>query len=220
MHLTKKNYPDNLDYRLFKELIRTTVVSDSKKLLEYYQQQCRKSTIEVACQYGYVLTLLNLNQFQQAEQQLVPLLRKNPDQLYYNIAMAQAEIGHQQYASAVTRLGELHSNYPDNYAALISYAQSLIEANKPDQAAMILLKGTRQFNTDLIMCEQLARAQAASHHTDYAYFTEAQCQLLQGRKKDAVRQLKIAKTLVKNDRFLQARITAKIDEITSSWEKQ
>ena len=219
LHLTKKNYPDSLDYRLFKELIRATVISDSKKLLEYYQQQCRKNTIEVACQYGYVLALLSINQYQQAEEQLVPLLRQSHDHLNYAIAMAEAEIGRHQYASAVTRLSELHANYPDNYAALISYAQSLIDAEKPEQAAVILLQGTRQFSTDLTMCEQLARAQAASHRNDYAYFTEAQCQLLQGRKKDAIRQLKIAQTLVKNDRLLQARITAKIDEITFLLEK-
>jgi predicted Zn-dependent protease len=216
LHIKKNNYIDSLDYHLFKELIRTTVNDDSKQLIDYYQHQCKKDNPETACQYGYVLTLLIVNQYQQASALLIPLLKNNPDNLYIVIAMSQAEIGRKQYDSAATRLGELQANYPDNYAAIISYAQSLIEANKPEQAASILLKGSRVFNHDLTLCEQLARAQAANHRKDYAYFTEAQCQLLQGRKKDAVRQLKMADTLVKNDHLLKARIAAKIEEITFS----
>lgn len=213
LNLANKNYPDNLDYRLFKELIRNAVVDNSKQLVDYYQQQCPRAANKAACQYGYILALININQYQRAEERLIPLLQENQDNLYFTIAMAQAEIGLQHYASATRKLGEIHANYPDNYAALISYADSLIEAGKPEQAAGLLLQGTRQFNHDLPMCEQLGRAEAASNRKDYAYFTEAQCQLLQGRKRDAIRKLQIAKTLVTKDSLLQARIDAKIDEI-------
>ena len=128
--------------------------------------------------------------------------------------MADAEMGLLHHESAIQRLSELHANFPDNYAVLVNYGQSLIDAGKPELAASVLLKGSRQFPKDLTVCEQLARAQASSHRNDYAYFTEAQCQLLQGRKKEALRQLKIAQSFVKSDRFMKARISAKIDEIT------
>ena len=128
--------------------------------------------------------------------------------------MADAEMGNQQYTSAIQRLDALHINYPDNYAVLVNYAQCLIDADKAEQAVSLLLKGRRQFKTDLTICEQLARAESARHRKDYAYFTEAQCQLLQGRKQEAMRQLKTAKNFVKNDRLLQARISAQMDEIT------
>ena len=219
LHLAKKQYIDSVDYRLFKELIRTIVTEDSKQLLDYYQRQCRKNNSEIACQYGYILTLLKVNQNAQAQERLTLLLHQFPDNLYFVIAMSQADIGRKQYDQAVKRLGELEANYPENYAAIISYAQSLIEDNKPEKAASILLKGSRKFPSDLIMCEQLARAEAANHRKDYAYFTEAQCQLLQGRKMDALRQLNMAKSLVKNDHLLQQRIAAKIDEIKFLFEK-
>jgi len=212
----KKAYIDSLDYRLFKEMIRTIVTDDSKQLIDYYQQQCRKNNSEVACQFGNALALLSINQFQKAQEHLKLLLREDPDNLFYNITMAQAEIGNKQHDSAVTRLRDLQANHPENYAALISYAQVLVDANKADQAASILLQGTRQFKRDLPMCEQLARAEAARHRKDYAYFTEAQCQLLQGRKKEAIQRLMTAKMLTKNDHYLEERIAAKIDEIKSS----
>lgn len=213
LHLAHKSYPDNLDYRLFKELIRSEVSDDHKQLLEYYQHQCQKNTPTSACQYGFVLTYLDMNQFQQAIVHLSPLLLPNPNNLFYAIAMANAEEGNLHPNDAVLYLAELHKNFPDNYAVLMEYGKSLIEANKPEQAANILLKGRRQFKYDLPLCNQLARAQAASHNTSYAYFTLAECHILQGERRDALRKLKIAQTLATKDHLLQARITAKIDEI-------
>lgn len=264
LNLAKKNYIDSLDYRLFKESIRATVMEDSKQLIDYYRQRCQKnnspalkvatinkkvqpqnavpdsvredsntismkkfpSTIipqrsngEIACQYGYALALLNINQYQQSIEKLKLLLQQKPDNMYFVITMAQAEIGSKQYQNAVNRLHELQENYPDNYAAIYSYAQILVDAGQADKAAAILLQGTRQFKHDLPMCEQLAHAQAASHHKDYAYFTEAQCKLLQGRQKEALQRLKTAKLLAKKDGLLQERIQAKMDEVKFLLEK-
>lgn len=213
INVGEKAYPDPIDYHLFKELIRNYVIENSKSLLDFYHQQCRKVNNAIACQYGYGLSLINTNQYQQAEQQLAPLLQQFPNNLNFVIAMAEAELGNQHYNDALTRLSALYTNFPDVYPVILNYAQGLIAANKPDQAAMVLLKGTRQFKKDLIMCEQLARAQAASRHKGYAYLTEAQCQLLQGRKREAMRQLKVAQGLEKNDGYLHARIDAKIDEV-------
>lgn len=212
--LAKSNYSDSLDYLLFKELIRNSIHADNKLLLDYYTHQCSKRTVEVACRYGHALMLLNTNHYPQASELLTPLLTSQPDNLYYVIAMSQADIGLQHYDGALKRLNDLVANYPDNYAAVMNFAQSLIEAKQPEQAAMFLTKSRRQFRRDLPMCEMQAQAEAARHRKDYAYFIEADCQLLQGRKREALRQLKLAKSLVQHDRLLQARILAKIDEVT------
>lgn len=211
--LDKKQYPDNLNYRLFKELIRVSVAGNTKQLLDYYQHQCHKKNADVACQYGYVLALISINQYQQAETRLLPLLNQDHDNLFYQIAMSQTETGTKQFAPALKRLKDLQINYPENYAALMAYAQGLLAAGQAEHAADVLLKGSRIFKQDLTLCEALAQAQAASHQKGYAYFTQAKCQLLQGRRRDAVRQLKLAKTLAKNDHYLQARINAMIDEV-------
>ncbi len=81
------------------------------------------------------------------------------------------------------------------------------------------MKGSRQFKEDLPLCEELAQAQSAANSKSYAYFTKAKCQLLQGRKRDAIRQLELAKTLVKNDNYLLARIEAMIEEVKFLSEK-
>lgn len=212
-HLPKKQYTDSLDYTLFKELIRVSVASNNKQILDYYEHHCHKKNSSTACQYGYVLALLNNNNFQKAVDKIRPLLSQDNSNLYFQIAMSQAELGLLQYQSALGRLAELQNNFPDNYATLMAYAQGLLSANQPEKATSILLKGSRQYKEDLPLCRELARAQAESHHKSYAYFTQAQCLLLEGQKRGAIAQLKVAQKLAKKDPYLSARISAKIDEI-------
>lgn len=207
-----QKYSDSLEYPLFKELIRTTVIRDPKTLLDYYEHQCNKKTPAYACQYGYALALINNNNFSKAVAVLNPLLVEHTN-LYFQIAMAQAETGLTQHKAAISRLEEIQKNYPDNYAALMAYAQGLLAANQNEKATSVLLKGSRRYKQDLPLCRDLARAQAQSRQKGYAYFTQAQCLLLEGQKRAAVAQLKVARSLAKNDSYLLSRISAKIDEI-------
>ncbi len=211
--LANKIYPDNLSYHLFKELIRVDITRNVKELLDFYAYQCPQYNTAKACKYGQVLTLLEVNQFAKAQLLLNTLLTQDPDNLFYQIAMGQTEIGMQYYDRVVQRFKALQANYPENYAVLLTYGQSLLAAGQGEQAVSILLKGTRLFKQDLPLCEALAQAQAAIKHKSYAYFTQSQCKLLQGRQREALRQLKIAQKLAKNDGYLQARITAMMDDI-------
>ena len=214
--MAPKTVQNSLDYRLFKELIRTTVVTNSKALIEDYQRCLQAHPDDVSCQYGYALELISLNRYEQAEAQLNALLLNDHDNLYYAIAMSRAEIGNGHSLNAVNRLHLLLENYPDNYAVVFAYADSLSAANKSEQAASFLLKASRQFPKDIAVCEALARAEAASHRKNYAYFTAAQCSLLEGQRREAKRLLKLAQSLTKKDPLLNARIEAKLDEIAES----
>lgn len=211
--LAKKQYTDSLEYNFFKEIIRNGAFSDTNQLLTFYSHQCLKYNLPIACQYGNILALLNNNNFQKAHDLLVPLIEQKKDNMYFQTAMAQAEIGLSQYPQAIQRLAEMQNNYPDSYAALMAHAQGLIAANQPNKAASILLKGSRQYKQDLPLCRELARAQAQSHLKSYAYFTQAQCLLLEGQKRGAIAQLKVARNLAKKDAYLVARIDAKMEEI-------
>ncbi len=217
--LPHKKYTDSLDYYLFKELIRVSVAPENKQLLDYYGHQCQKKNNHIACEYGYALALLNNNNYQGAIRHLNPLIEQHKDNLYFQISLAQAELGLNQHQSALERLAEIQSNFPENYAALMAYAQGLLVANQTEKAISILLKGSRQYKNDLPLCRELARSQAQAHHKGYAYFTQAQCLLLEGQARAAVAQLKVAKNFAKKDPYLTARITAKIEEIKFMTEK-
>lgn len=214
--LQSKAVENSIDYTLFKEIIRNAVSPETKPLLDFYQKQCNKQNTAIACEYGLALAYLNSNNYTKSKEKITALLAQQSNNLYFQIAMAQAQIGLAQYNEALSRLADLQKNYPDNYAATMAYAQGLSAANQPAKATAILLRGSRQYPHDLTICRELARAQAQSQQKSYAYFTQAQCLLLEGQKRAAMAQLKVAQKLAKKDAYLSARIEAKIDEIKGS----
>lgn len=216
LHLPRKYYKSSMDYLLFKELIRNESTSDRRSLLDYYEHYCQKDMDPMVCQYGHALTLLDLNKAKQAKSLISSLLKQYPDNFYFIIAMAHAEIGLSQFPCAISRLEQLKENHPENYAATVEHAKALIAANRVKDAAYALLLASREFKEDLPVCELLAQAEAANHRKAYAYFTKGQCYMLQGQRKEALRHLKYAKTLSKDDHLLQARIDDKIDTIKSA----
>jgi beta-barrel assembly-enhancing protease len=211
--LPKKQYSDSLEYSLFKELIRTSVVEDNHQLLDFYEHQCNKYNLNLACRYGIILSFLHNNQSQKAYEALKPLLVEHADNMYFQTAMSEALISMSRYQEALTLLSALYKNNPDDYAALLTYGQGLIAANQANLAVNILLKGSRIYPHDLTLCRELARAEAKAKKKSYAYFTSSKCLLLEGQKRAAVAQLKVARDLAKNDPYLLARISASIDEI-------
>ncbi len=213
-HIKLKSYPDNMNYRLFKELIRIEVARDPQSLLDYYTKQCKKTTPNNACQYGYAMIKIQLNNSLSAINILTNLLKEDPNNLFYAIAMANALNINKQNNAAIQMLSELDKNFPDNYAVLIEYGDILLESNRNKEALKILTMAQRQFKNDIPLCNKLAKAQADSGDKAYAYFTLGECHLLQGEAQDALRTLKVAKNMAAKDSLLMARIDAKIEEIT------
>lgn len=212
--LEAKNVPDTLGYQLTKERIRVLTAKHHKKLLDYYANRCPKSeTNDNACLYGRALALLKTNQDHAAYTLLQSLAAEDHENLFYALALSEAGAGIGKADEALARLHALHANYPENYPVIMTLAKLLSSTNHPEEASSILLQASRAFPTDLPVCYALARAQSNNQLKAYAYFTYAQCHVLQGQRKEAQRLFKLAKTLVKHDRFLQARIDAKLDEI-------
>lgn len=210
--LPKQQTKNSLDYALFKELIRTHIITNPKTLLDYYQNKCKKET-QIACQYGLSLSLINNNQASLALTKLAPLLAAHPNNIDLNISMAKAELLDGKTKQGLQRLANLTKNFPDNYAALMSYTQALLDSNHAEEATALLLKASRKFKQDLALCETLAHAQSKAKRKAYAYFTQAQCMRLQGREREAYQHLKIARPLAKNDKLLSARIDAVMQDI-------
>ncbi len=215
LHLPAIDYPSSLNYQLFKESIRVYMglsghEANGQRLSDFYQHGCKEG---IPCQFGIAMQNISSNQFDKAIAGLQPLLDKDPDNLFFQLAMAEAEIGNKQFDKANARLLLLHKSYPENYAVLRAYAHSLLSSRQAAGAISLLLKAQRQFKKDLPICEELAKANAEAGRKAYAYFTESQCQLLQGRTREAMRQLKNVIKLSKHDPYLLARANAMVEEI-------
>ncbi|MCH9690070.1 MAG: M48 family metalloprotease [Gammaproteobacteria bacterium] len=205
---------ENLNYQLAKERIRNLTSKQHKKLLDTYNSRCPTlETNDNPCLYGRALTLLYSNQTQKAYDIFQSLAAENRDNLFYSIALAEAETKLKKNTDAITRLLALLENHPENYALIMALSNAYSAANQTHHAAQTLLQAHRTFPRDLPVCYALARAASDDHQKAHAYFTYAECHALQGNTKEARRLFKLAKTLSTKDRFLQARIAAKLDEI-------
>ncbi len=214
-NITQKTRPDSLNYQLTKERIRNLTSGQHKKLLDYYKAHCSSlETHDDPCLYGHALALLYSNQAEKAYDILKVLAAETSDNLYYNISLANAETKLKKYDEAIQRLKQLLCDYPENYALTMALAQTYSAAGKYNNAAYVLLQAHRTYPKDLPVCYALARAKSDNDDKAYAYFTYAECQLLQGNPKEARRLFKLAQTLAPKDRFLQARAQAKLEEIT------
>nr|MCH9717316.1 M48 family peptidase [Gammaproteobacteria bacterium] len=201
-------------YQLAKERIRNLTSKQHKKLLDTYNSRCPTlETNDNPCLYGRALTLLYSNQTQKAYDIFQSLAAENRDNLFYSIALAEAETKLKKNTDAITRLLALLENHPENYALIMALSNAYSAANQTHHAAQTLLQAHRTFPRDLPVCYALARAASDDHQKAHAYFTYAECHALQGNTKEARRLFKLAKTLSTKDRFLQARIAAKLDEI-------
>ena len=159
------------------------------------------------------MTRLQLRQYSTAKKLLHALLQQQPTCLFYTIAMAQVEFETGAVKESVNRLQTLYKKEPSNYALIMDYAKTLGQAKQFNEAMFVYLKGSRVFPKDLLLCKKLARAQAEDNNTAYAYFTQGQCMILQGKIKEAIYQLQQAKKYQTKDSYIQARITAKIEEL-------
>ncbi len=205
---------DSLNYQLAKERIRNLTSKQHKKLLDYYASRCKTlETNNNPCLYGRALAQLRANHPQKAFDILQSLAAEESDNLYYSIGLAEAETKLKKYPDAIARLQLLLKDYPDNYALTMALADTYSAASKTADAAYVLLQAHRTFPNDLPVCYALARAKSDNQDKAYAYFTYAECHLLQGNPKEARRLFKLAKTLSPNDRFLKARVNAKLDEL-------
>jgi predicted Zn-dependent protease len=205
------------DYFAFKELIRNEVTIDKKSLLDFYQARCKMqdSSIHDYCQYGQALAFINIGKLEQAKNNIDQLLKVNPNNLFFNIAKIELSIKLHDYATVKQDLNKLIHARPDSYAVLYSASQFYINMKQYEQAELILLKSRRHFPQDLLLCKSLAQAQARSNKIATAYFTEANCSLLQGYKHDAMSKLRHAKAHIKHssEKYLTSRIDALIDQI-------
>ncbi len=206
--------PDSLNYQLAKERIRAATSSNKKNLLDYYTSRCKSvETQDNPCLYGRALALLNANQDIDAEKILQSLVAEQHENLFYNIALADAQIKLGKPADAITRMQALLENYPEHYALTLTLAKAFTAANRTEDAAYLLLQASRTYPNSLPVCQELAQAQSNNKDKAHAYFTYAQCHLLQGHKKEARRLFRLADTLAKKDKFLHARIAAKLDTL-------
>lgn len=130
-------------FELIRERIRVLNHKNPSEAVDYYTQ--RNSAPTAATQYGHAIALLQNGQSAAAQRMLKTLLEQDTSNLYYHLAHATAALNNRQNTLALQSYATAHELFPESTAAIIRYAEALLQLKQPQQARNILQKlNTRQ----------------------------------------------------------------------------
>jgi predicted Zn-dependent protease len=174
-------------------------------------------SLDPAQQYGLALARLLGNDAARAAADLAGLLKQEPDNVWVELALAQAEARSGKEDEAERRFASLLQRHPNHRAIALTYAQALNErgGREAGQRAQAILRPLLANSTDdPIFQQNLARAHELAGDNVRAGEAWAEAAFLNGRPEQALIQLQNLKKRDDLDYYARARIDARIAAIT------
>ena len=166
----------------------------------------------IAAEYGYVLALIRARQADAALKRLRPMLKRDPDSLLYQLAMAEALEQSGQVKSSLNLYERIQTTTPDNRAVTMYYASALIRNNQSEAARKLLRNLLGKYSNDSQLHQMYARASEKSKKIGDAYFHLAEYYYLNGSTETAIDHLTRARKLPEMDYYLRSRIDARLKQ--------
>jgi predicted Zn-dependent protease len=207
--------PQVSDYALIKERIRVQTAPDEHSILLYYQKlrQAPHYQNQPAIEYGNALAEQNAALYDQAYQDLSVLAGQDPNQLLFQLAMADVLVDANKPVTALPILQRAYDIYPDSYPVMVQYAYTLLKAGQPQQALTVLNHYQLNYPDMPVPYNLLADVQAKAGQLAQAYQTRAIYLVQMGATGAAIGQLSIALALPNNSADTVARIKAQMQQI-------
>lgn len=213
----KKSWPLSLDYQLMRARVSAlTTKSPQEQLLRFKAGANSDDPVRRAAnQYGMVLSLTNNSEIDEAIRYLRPLKENYPDKILFKIAEADIHAQAQRYEQALGILELALAINPGNYPLSMSYAETLIKADRPADAESVLLDLTNNRKNDEHIWYLLAEAFGLAKNIPGVHWARAEFFVLNGNFDQAIKQLSYALPLVRGNFQQDAKIKQRMDEI---WE--
>lgn len=205
-------------FELARERLRVlSATSPATAVREYEAIRRNGGSLDDAQEYGLALARLLGNEPGRAATDLAALLRRDPDNLWVELALAQAEARSGQAAASERRFADLLRRHPNHRAIALTWAQALNERGDKDagQRAQALLRPLLARSADdPVFQRQFARAYELAGDPVRAGEAWAETAFLNGRPEQALIQLQTLKKRDDLDYYARARIDARIAAIT------
>lgn len=215
-----ENYPADHSYeesRLYEYVRAKLIVMNHKNAadaVEHFEDQLRSDKIKdnlSVLRYGAAQAHMEAGNFARARQYLDALLEREPENTSFLLARADLEARQGNYNRAIELYEKMERLYPDYRPLVFSYAETLLNARKPERARE-LLKSYGKFNDpDLRYYNYLARAEAEAGNPVESAIANAEYYYLTGETRVAMEQLRyILRQPPKPDYYQEERIRARL----------
>lgn len=201
-------------YHLLRTRLKVLATDNKAVLLKDFSSRLKLGNYQNidATRYGYALALQSNKKYDQALKQIRLLLKKNPEQITYNILKAQIETDAKHYSKAIKTFKKLLRLYPGNKTINIFYAETLLKANKIKMADKVLQAQITQSSKTPKLYRLLAETQAKLNKPAHSHQSLAEHYYLLGQTHDAIKQIEIGLKISKIDFYLTSRLEARLKE--------
>lgn len=184
------------------------VAQDFKKTLED-----GKHAHADAERYGYALALSRAQQPQAARRVLDELIRAQPNNVAYRLALAETEMTAGQRERALKLYAAAYEKHANSKPLAYRYAAALLESGQPKRAQALLKELLRRQAGDPTLYKMLARAAGETGELVAAHQALAEHYYLGGNADAALEQLRIATRFAKGNFYALSSIEARAQEM-------
>jgi predicted Zn-dependent protease len=168
---------------------------------------------EEATRYGYALALIEAGDRGEARRQILQLLKKDGDNLAYQLALAQVETATGRFETAFKIYQKTLTLYPNDYTVVINYANALLQGHQPQTARDLLKRQVQSGRETGRIYRLLGQAEgdignrAESHRwlAEYYYYS--------GQIGMAIKQLELANKAVGSSFYERSKIEARLRQL-------
>lgn len=166
-----------------------------------------------AANYAQVLMYSRDRQFEQAQQLLMPMLEKEPNNIWFIDAATDLDLEQNRAKQAVNRLQTALKQQPNNKVLIVNLANAYIQNKQYNAANQLLYRYTFDNPNDPIGWQLMAENSAKNGDRAHELAAYAEDLALRGDFETAIRYLGDASRQVKLGSNDQARFDARIDQL-------
>lgn len=209
-------HKDPPEFALMRARARVLSAERASIAVDQYSGNLKSGKALDESQYGLALALYELGQYNRALEALTPLVERMPGQVNVKLLQGRLQMRSGDTAAGLANLQQILRRNPRYAPAILSYAEGLMTAGKPDEARQILLSHEQTLGTQIQTYNLLAQAARESNNLVEASYQMASFLYLRGDAGNALAQLDAGLRLPNLDDKHRARLLAKRKEVRDS----
>lgn len=207
---------DSQQYYLMKERARVASTRNHENLQQFYlKAKSRNPREKTGFTYGHALLLSHAGQHQRAQRKLLALTQNDALPPIYALALARNAAAAGDISSSNRYFEQIKILYPNDVLLDFQYADSLLKAGQAEKAMNLLLNQRANAYTRHRYYALLSRAasEMALHGQANLYMSEHH--LVNGRKIEAIRQLRRGLARADLTDYAKLRLEARLAQLTA-----
>ncbi len=195
--------------------IRALYESEPARAVKYFASalEDKQDTNIGPNRYGYALALMASSRYDRARAEIQALVATDPENVSYRIAQAEIELSAGNHDRAVELYSAALREHPDAMVMQFYAAAALLKSGRHQDAKQLIRQLMLKRQAEPQLYAMLARAEGELKNPLAAHQALAEYHYLMGYPREALRQLRLARSYAGDSFYASASIDARVTEI-------